>query len=284
MGKSHCSPFKLTAMEAEKILSADFLDILFENRNKNYGAYDLRVTYEKHVLKALGFMFLLLIVFYIFNLPGKTAPKTDISIPLETVLYKMNTAPVKKTTPPPPKPATPQQSRPTQQTFNSHISITDSNQVVKKINNLTDSSSFGPVDDGKGHGKAIVPCRDCPGDSAVVKTPVTTFKDPSIPRQTADIMPAFPGGMSALRKFLQDNLTTPSSMEEGSVVSVKIRFVVGYDGALKGFEIVEDGGDEYNQEVIRVLKKMPHWIPGKSEGRNVSVFYLIPVSFMSPGQ
>ena len=59
---------------------------------------------------------------------------------------------------------------------------------------------------------------------------------------------------------------------------------MGYDGALKGFEIVEDGGDEYNQEVIRVLKKMPRWIPGKSEGRNVSVFYLIPVSFMSPGQ
>ena len=57
--------------------------------------------------------------------------------------------------------------------------------------------------------------------------------------------------------------------------------MVGYDGVLKGFETVEDGGKAFNQEVIRVLKKMPTWIPGKTSGENVSVYYTIPVKFVS---
>jgi len=55
--------------------------------------------------------------------------------------------------------------------------------------------------------------------------------------------------------------------------------VVGYDGKLKSFEIVEDGGATFNKEVIRVLKKMPEWVPGKANGENVSVYYTIPVKF-----
>jgi protein TonB len=69
-------------------------------------------------------------------------------------------------------------------------------------------------------------------------------------------------------------------MEEGEVVSVKMKFVVGYDGKLKGFETIQDGGEDFNKEVLRVLKKMPEWEPGKSNGQNVSVYYTIPVKFV----
>ncbi len=96
---------------------------------------------------------------------------------------------------------------------------------------------------------------------------------------TAEVMPAYPGGMEALRKFLQRNLQNPEDLEAGQVVAVKIKFVVGYDGKLKSFEIIEDGGKPFNNEVIRVLKKMPMWTPGKSNGENVSVYYSIPVKF-----
>ena len=68
-------------------------------------------------------------------------------------------------------------------------------------------------------------------------------------------------------------------MEAGQVISVKIKFVVGFEGKLKSFEIIEDGGMIFNKEVIRVLKKMPDWIPGKSNGEAVSVYYTIPVKF-----
>jgi protein TonB len=105
--------------------------------------------------------------------------------------------------------------------------------------------------------------------------------DKEIPRLTAELMPAFPGGMEALRKFLERNLRNPEDVEPGTVLAVKIRFIVGYDGKLKGFQIIEDGGEPFNNEVLRVLKKMPEWIPGKSDGEKVSVYYTIPVKFTS---
>ena len=71
----------------------------------------------------------------------------------------------------------------------------------------------------------------------------------------------------------------PEPMNSGEAVTVKARFVVGYDGKLQGFRIIQDGGDVFNKEVMRVLKKMPDWVPGKAKGENVSVYYTIPVKF-----
>ena len=88
-------------------------------------------------------------------------------------------------------------------------------------------------------------------------------------------------GQVALKNFLERNLHNPKEMEEGEAVSVKINFVVGYDGKLQSFVTIEDGGEEFNKEVVRVLKKMPDWIPGKSKGQNVSVYYTIPVKFIA---
>ena len=95
-----------------------------------------------------------------------------------------------------------------------------------------------------------------------------------------EIEPDYPGGIQALRKFLERNLVNPAEMEEGEMVSVHIKFVVGFDGKLQQFKVVKDGGEIFNKEVIRVLKKMPEWIPGKSRGENVSVNFTIPIKFV----
>jgi len=63
-------------------------------------------------------------------------------------------------------------------------------------------------------------------------------------------------------------------------VSVRVKFVVDYSGKLQSFVTLVDGGEEFNKEVVRVLKKMPEWIPGKAKGENVSVYYTIPVKFV----
>jgi protein TonB len=130
-------------------------------------------------------------------------------------------------------------------------------------------------------GKPIIKCLNCNSDSGKVVTTVVKTIDKTTPQLTAEVMPMFPGGMDALKKFLERNLTNPANLNEGEIVSVKVQFIVGYDGKLKGFTVLEDGGDEFNQEVIRVLKKMPIWNPGKSQGENVSVYYTIPVKFIS---
>lgn len=94
-------------------------------------------------------------------------------------------------------------------------------------------------------------------------------------------MPQYPGGVKALLDFLKKNLHAPQDVEEGDEVLVKVKFVVDYNGKMESFNIIKSGGDEFDNEVIRVLKKMPLWIPGKSNGENVSVYYVVPVKFTS---
>jgi protein TonB len=95
--------------------------------------------------------------------------------------------------------------------------------------------------------------------------------------------PEFPGGPDALHTFLTKNLNAPGDLETGEKKVVKIRFRVGKDGAVNSFEIVTSGGREFDQEVLRVCKKMPRWMPALQNGINVDVSYMIPVTFVGPG-
>lgn len=66
----------------------------------------------------------------------------------------------------------------------------------------------------------------------------------------------------------------------GEMITVHVRFAVGYDGKLQKFTVVKDGGEIFNIEEITVLKKMSEWVPGKSNGQNVAVYFTIPVKFV----
>ena len=112
-------------------------------------------------------------------------------------------------------------------------------------------------------------------DAAFTKVPA----EPN-PVETAEIMPQYPGGVQALLSFLKKNIHSPN-IEEGEDISVKIEFVVNYDGSLENFNVIQSGGDIFDNEVLRVLKKMPLWIPGKSKGKNIAVYYVVPVKFTS---
>lgn len=96
-------------------------------------------------------------------------------------------------------------------------------------------------------------------------------------------MPAFPGGEEALRRFFMRYLQTPDELEEGGKVRVVIRFVVGKDGSLSAYDISQSGGQVFDAEVVRVLKKMPKWTPGIQNGRPVAVYFNLPVTFMRTG-
>jgi protein TonB len=102
----------------------------------------------------------------------------------------------------------------------------------------------------------------------------------SNPVEVAEIMPQYPGGVQALLSFLKKNIHSPN-IEEGEDISVKIEFVVNYDGTLENFIVIKSGGDIFDTEVLRVLRKMPLWIPGKSKGKNITVHYTVPVKFIN---
>ena len=103
--------------------------------------------------------------------------------------------------------------------------------------------------------------------------------DRSVPDISPEVLPQYPGGINELIKFLKRNLNTPRELEEGEEIAVKIKFIVNYNGDLEGFNVLETGGEAFDNEVIRVLKKMPKWIAGKTRGEDVSTYFVIPVKF-----
>ena len=273
-------------MKADAILNADVLDIIFDNRNKAYGAYSLRKFYNNRLYKALGLTFSVVFIFMLFSFikKEKAALPLIISDP-----YVFSPPPVKAEPVPekPKEPAAPQKPaipkvKIASQIFTNNIQITKDN-IATKIEALNDNIAISNEKiDGKLGTTAIVTPKvpDAPsggGDAEIAKPTI----DKITPNNFAEIMPDYPGGMQALRKFLEKNLKNPQDMAEGENIKVKIRFIVGYDGNLKGFETIQDGGTAFNNEVIRVLKKMPQWIPGKTKGENVSVYFTIPVNFIA---
>ena len=270
-------------MKAEAILKADILDIIFDNRNKNYGAYSLRKFYNTRLYKSLGLTFALVTLFVIFSFFNneKALPILIISDP-----FVMSPPPVKADPVPekpkekvfPQKAASPDIKTATQ-IFANNIQIIKSDNI-SKIEDLNDNIEIGTqnIEGNPGSGLVLsTKVYDLSHNADSVKTEV----DKITPNHFAEVMPNYPGGMQALKKFLEKNLKNPQDIEEGQNIKVKIRFIVGFDGNLKGFEIIQDGGLAFNNEVMRVLKKMPQWIPGKTKGQNVSVYYTIPVNFLA---
>lgn len=266
-------------MKTELIMKSDVLDIIFENRNKAYGAYTLRKFYDNRLLKSIAVMMGVVVVLSAFTFIPKKGPSDKLAydvIDNELATIKPEVKPVEPVKPEPPK----VEQAPTQKFINV-IKIVPNDVVADSLPDDLDKKMIGSVTNNlPGDGPLVVQPSNPGGTGTVDPEPVKAVVDITMPMDHPDVMPSFPGGMEGLKKFLQRNLNNPKEMEEGEMVSVKTKFVVGYDGKLKSFEIIQDGGEEFNKEVIRVLKKMPEWVPGKSNGQNVSVYYTIPVKFV----
>ena len=272
-------------MNKNLILKSDILDIIFERRNKAYGAYNLRKFYGNRLKLALGFMLVIATGFAAFTLlPDKARVALErIYNNPETILTQVDIKPPEAPKPPElPKPAVSALTPVNQKQVTNNIAVVDDVTKTNKINTIAPTDNIGTdnIDNAKTGPLLITPDKTETGAGAPEKTAPAIDKTSPMDADAVDVKPAYPGGNDALRKFLQKNLENPYDNENGETISVIVRFVVGYDGKLKQFIVVKDGGDIYNKEVLRVLKKMPDWIPGKARGENVSVYYNIPVRFI----
>lgn len=95
-----------------------------------------------------------------------------------------------------------------------------------------------------------------------------------------DKSPEFPGGVTAMYKFLAQNIKYPADAarrrKQGKVVTT---FVVGKDGTIRDINVESGVTREVDQEAVRVIKAMPKWVPGEHEGQPVAVQYTIPINF-----
>ena len=268
-------------MKPDKILQTDMLDILFENRNKAYGAYVLRKDYNGRLFKATGIMVGMVFLFIAFNYWKSDSPTPSIlsviNIPPDVIIDQVDIIKPPIVDPPHP-PASIQHTTPV---FSDNVAAT-----IPEITDLDNDVQIGTQNiDGPPASESSLspPSSENVGNGIVPKAPEE--KEPPV-YVTAQVMPEYPGGETAMRRFLQRNLRFDfDGQEPGSRVIIKCRFVVDKEGNVTSIEIAQSGGrPEYDKEVTRVVTKMPAWKPGSQNGKNVAVYFTLPVVVEVPEQ
>ena len=96
----------------------------------------------------------------------------------------------------------------------------------------------------------------------------------------AEEMPQYSGGDKAMMDFIRKNLKYPEAAIKNNVTgTVYVRFIVNKDGSIKDVKIQRGLSPETNSEAVRVVSMMPKWIPGKQKGKQVNVYFTLPITF-----
>jgi protein TonB len=269
-------------MEPHAILSSDPLDLLFENRNKKYGAYTLRKYYPRRLLISLAAIFSLVVfssIFYWYSHPeaGNIATRVfydDVYLKYVNLEKRVEkpALPVVRTTIPK-RAATVIYTTPlivAEQKIPEPMATVDKIQdQAIGVKNLAGDPDIGEIQTNRN------------GEAGIIAQKKDGEEKKETVLDIAEFMPAFPGGIEGLKRFLLKNLRMPeNSMEAGEQVRVIARFVVGADGRVKDIEIIQAADPVFNQEVKRVISRMPEWIPGSQNHRNVAVYFNLPVNFV----
>jgi protein TonB len=264
----------------------DMLDIIFADRNKAYGAYQLRRAYNQYLGRALGFG--LLLILFIFALPyimsavRGLVPKDK---PVE-VIAELGPPPDidPNNPPPPPPPPPPTPPPPTRSTVKFVPPVIKKDEEVqeeeqKAVEELIEKKEDIGTEDKKGNDDAAPTIEENPSELQIIEEP-KVVEDKTFEMFDIQKPPSFPGGEAELFKFLQKNIEYPSLAKENNISGVvPLTFVVNKDGSVSDVSILRDIGGGCGKEAVRVVKAMPKWVPGEANGHAVKVRYTLPVRF-----
>jgi protein TonB len=262
---------------------ASLLELVFEGRNKSYGAYVLRRDYSQRMGTALGIMLtgVLGICMWFQGRSGGSNDSTQTNETREWMKFTSVQVDPPKPIQPEPLPPMAKKSAPkiATQKFTSSIDIKPTvKDPMPSTTDLQTAAISTTTQTGKDPGGVVRQTET--GTSGGDGNGNTGNQSPFLADER---QPEFPGGEMALRNYLSRYLQTPSSLEEGERRMVRIRFTVLPDGRVDQLIIDASGGEEFDKEVIRVCKRMPRWVPGSQNGQKVAVQYVLPVTFLSAG-
>jgi periplasmic protein TonB len=247
-------------------------DIVFEQRNKDYGAYINRKNYSKYVIIALGITVVVLLL--VLVAPALAELLSSMREPEEPKLKEMT---VSLDQPPPitPQPPPPDiKIPPPVRTIIKFLppKVTEKEVVEEEemptIEEVQEAETGAVAQEGTGEVVFDEPVQEAVGnDDDQIFTAV---------EQSAE----FPGGYAAMMKFVQNNMKYPASARRmGTEGKVFVQFVVDKEGAISDMVIIRGMSADLDKEAMRVIKMMPPWKPGKQNGRSVKSRFVLPINF-----
>ncbi len=257
-------------MKTEDSILQNWDDLVFESRNKEYGAYGIRKSYPKNMLEGLmACMFfgaLILLYAHLASLftdrsmtlikegPGIILDPPPIINPIEKIIKEI---------------------KPPAKEKNTAVVPVVTSQVVEEVDVLNHSEARGAESGNmSGEGTPIA------GKGAGAMGEVLAAVRPVPTVDIAEVMPAYYGGIEAMMKFVQKKMKYPRlSRENGIEGSVYVQFVVNYEGRVVEVKVVRGISADCDSEAARVIAMMPAWKPGMQGKMPVSVRMVLPIKF-----
>ncbi len=274
-------------MANSDLSSKEWCELIFETKNKSYGAYQLRKNLAHRNLVALIITIVIAALVVILPLVVSLMPEKEVidEANLEvTELATLEEAEVKDENlvkkvdlaPPPPPLRSSIKFVPPVIAKDNEVSDADE---MKSQDELTSSKVAISIADVKGnddiHGMDIADVKQ-----VVVQAAPQKVEEDKI-YTTVEQKAEFPGGMRALYAWLSENMVFPQpSIENGVQGRVVVRFVVGRDGRITDATVITSLDPFCDKEALRCIKAMPRWTPGKMNGVAVNSYYVLPIQFM----
>ena len=281
------------AKSSVDLTSREWNDIIFAEKNKEFGAYQIRKKSDKRHNMAMLYMLMGLVVVFclILGLNKYSAYRAEkAALELQEQREKMMAAQIAQ------EEEVEEQEEPEEQKFEqpevtvpeevlatvqvTQIAIVDADQVKNEVMDMDtqkeDNTARGVVtqegSDDADKFKAVQ-------EQVVVKEP-----EPEVKKEE-EKQPEFPGGQGALMKWLSQNVRYPETAQQNDVQGrVIVKFVVEKDGSIGTATILKGVDKDLDREALRVVKKMPKWQPGKNNGVAVRSYFNLPVVFKLQNQ
>lgn len=251
---------------AEKIKS-NIDEVVFETRNKNYGAFFIRRKYNRFLSYALAFavaaiLLATIIPYFLFKQARSLNDEKNVSVEFTDMSKPPEDAP------PPPPPPPPPEDVAKQVKFTAPVVTSDTVEDTGALNqdDLNQQSSTTEVTEDQ--------------EIVVEQVENKEIEQKPAPLIIVEQMPTFDGGEDAMYAFLRDNIKYPQIAKETNITGkVTVTFVVEKDGSITDVRILKDIGGGCGEEAVRVVQAMPKWKPGKQNGVPVRVQFNLPILF-----
>ena len=275
--------------------SKEWRDLIFDGKNKEFGAYELRKASDARHNKAMIVVVIFIAIAFILPFVVNTVlPKAEetISDEAEQALVALAQEAAEEEEQPEEEQQRFEEEKPEvlpEEVLNTvkvtELAIVDDDQVkkedeIKTQDELKDTqTAFGQTDFDKGTDDLNVVREH--KDEIVVEE---KKPEPEKVFTAVEQMPQFPGGEGELMKFISNNIKYPAmAMENGVQGRVVVQFVVTKDGSVGEVKVIRGKDPDLDKEAVRVVKSLPKFIPGKMNGQAVNVWYTLPINFKLQG-
>ena len=251
------------------------LDLIFSDRNKDYGAYDIikssvRRIRISFILAVSVFVLLILIIGGVIRIPWFSR-YPDNTLVYNTINVKYDARLITELS----KPFTVEPKKKDKKTFTEP-------KIVDEVQEIEDTGKEKTPEEQK----PVVTEEEKPNDSLEKQELKKETEKPELIKARTDTVvfvekpPQFPGGPEALKQYIRKNLKYPADAINRKVQgTVVLSFIIEKDGSIRQVIITKNVDPILDFEAVRIIAAMPQWSPGMAKGKPIATMIVLPINF-----